>query len=89
MGGNSVRLAAATLPSLKGAPSRQAHFMAARHLPCRWQQSWRSVRRRILCQQPSRLKWRGGLGRAPRPARVLQLLWPGERPAGHMIGARL
>ena len=28
-------------------------------------------------------------GERPRPAHVLQLLWPGERPAGHMIGARL
>jgi hypothetical protein len=33
--------------------------MTAGHLPCRWQQSWRSVRRQISCQPPSRLRRRG------------------------------
>ena len=33
--------------------AESAHFMTARHLPCRWQRSWRSVRRQILCRQLS------------------------------------
>jgi len=43
------------------------HFVAARHVPCRWQRSWRSVRRLISCLQPSRLGRRGRAWRE-RPA---------------------